>query len=191
MNYFKPKSWKPLIIFLCVVFPIVAFCFFMIISGQATVTIKGFAVDPDNNLYIGKEHNIDVYKNKQIIKSIPIKYSNYAFTIDDGSEIMLSANNYTYHLDLQGNELIKEKDTQTYSKLCRINNYVADNGDTYRKSNLFGYTRIIRNNYETVYSTPIFDYVILLILVLTFLCIIIFIVIYLLKNLIYWVNNQN
>lgn len=163
----------------------------MIFSGQVTVSIKGFAVDPDNNLYIGKEHNIDVYKNNQIINSIPIKYTDYAFTIKDGPEILLSANNYTYHLDLQGNEISKEKDTQTYSELCRINNYVTENGDTYKKSNLFGYTRIIRNNFETVYLMPVFDYVILLILVLTFLCSVVFIVIFLLKNLIYWAGNRN
>lgn len=164
MNYFEPKSWKPLIIFLCVVFPIIAFCFFMIISGQATISIKGFAVDPDNNLYIGKEHNIDVYKNNQIINSIPINYTDYAFTIKDEPEILLSANNYTHHLDLQGNEISKEKDTQTYSKLCRINNYVTENGDSFKKTNLFGYTRIIRNNNETVYSMPLFEYVILIFL---------------------------
>ena len=171
MTEFKPKSWKPLLLFLCIDFPVIAFCFLMIFSGKVTISIKGFAADSDDNLYIGKEHCIEVYKNDQMINSIPIKYTDYAFTVNYG-QIILSADNYTYHLDLSGNEISKQKDTETYSKLCRINRFEAANGDTYKKSNMFGYTKIIRNDNEAFGSF------------------VIFVSVFLIKNLIYWANNQ-
>ena len=62
MNEIKLKSWKPVIIFICIVAPIVLFCFLMILSGRVTVNLKGYAVDSSDNLYIGKEHSIEVYK---------------------------------------------------------------------------------------------------------------------------------
>lgn len=189
MTEFKPKSWKPLVIFLCIDFPVIAFCFLMIFSGKVTISIKGFAADSDDNLYIGKEHCIEVYKNDQMINSIPIKYTDYAFTVNYG-QIILSADNYTYHLDLSGNEISKQKDTETYSKLCRINRFEAANGDTYKKSNMFGYTKIIRNDNETAYSMPAFDYCILILIVLAFGSFVIFVTVFLIKNLIYWANNQ-
>ena len=43
MNEIKLKSWKPVIIFICIVAPIVLFCFLMILSGRVTVNLKGYA----------------------------------------------------------------------------------------------------------------------------------------------------
>ena len=189
MTEFKPKSWKPLVIFLCIDFSVIAFCFLMIFSGRVTISVKGFAVDSGDDLYVGKEHCIEVYKDGQMIKIIPVKYTDYAFTIKN-DRIILSANNYTYQLDLSGKEISKEKDTETYSELCRINSFEAENGDTYKKSTLFGYTKIIRNDNEAVYSMPAFDYCILILLVLAIGSFVIFISVFLIKNLIYWANNQ-
>ena len=100
----KLNSWKPVVIFNCIVAPIILFCFLMILSGRVTVTLKGYAVDSSDNLYIGKEHSIEVYKEQKLINNIP----------------------YTYFLDLQGNETRKEKDTQTYGAICRINHFESE-----------------------------------------------------------------
>ena len=86
MNEIKLKSWKPVIIFICIVAPIVLFCFLMILSGRVTVNLKGYAVDSSDNLYIGKEHSIEVYKEQKLINNIPIQYTDYAFTIKNGQE---------------------------------------------------------------------------------------------------------
>lgn len=187
MNEIKLKSWKPVIIFICIVAPIVLFCFLMILSGRVTVNLKGYAVDASDNLYIGKEHSIEVYKEQKLINNIPIQYTDYAFTIKNGQEIVLSANNNTYYLDLQGNETRKEKDTQTYSAICRINHFESEKGDVYIKSNMLGYYRIIRNHGEVVYSMPVFDYLVLVTMILAFLSIFAFVFILVLKNLKYWV----
>lgn len=190
-KHMKPKSRKPLAIFIWIVVPIIAFCFFMTFSGRATVSIHGFAVDSSDNLYIGKERKIEVYQENRIINSIPIQYTDYVFTIKKGQEIIFSADNYTHYLDLQGNEFKKEKDTHTYSALCQINKFDSENGDIYTKSNLFGYTRIIRNNSEVVYSMPKFDYIILILIVLAFGSMVVFVPIFLIKNLIYWAQSQS
>ena len=70
----KLKSWKPVVIFNCIVAPIILFCFLMILSGRVTVILKGYAVDSSDNLYIGKEHSIEVYKEQKLINNIPIQY---------------------------------------------------------------------------------------------------------------------
>lgn len=119
MNEIKLKSWKPVIIFICIVAPIVLFCFLMILSGRVTVNLKGYAVDSSDNHYIGKEHSIEVYKEQKLINNIPIQYTDYAFTIKNGQEIVLSANNNTYYLDLQGNETRKEKPESVKLKLLK------------------------------------------------------------------------
>ena len=151
------------------------------------MTLKVYAVDSSDNLYIGKEHSIEVYKEQKLINNIPIQYTDYAFTIKNGQEIVLSANNNTYYLDLQGNETRKEKDTQTYSAICRINHFESEKGDVYTKSNMLGYYRIIRNHGEVVYSMPVFDYLVLVTMILAFLSVFAFVFILVLKNLKYWV----
>ena len=103
MNEIKLKSWKPVIIFICIVAPIVLFCFLMILSGRVTVILKGYAVDSSDNLYIGKEHSIEVYKEQKLINNIPIQYTDYAFTIKNGQEIVLSANNKERHTNIWRN----------------------------------------------------------------------------------------
>lgn len=52
MTEFKPKSRKPLVIFLCIDFPVIVFCFLMIFSGRAAISIKGFAADSGDDLYV-------------------------------------------------------------------------------------------------------------------------------------------
>lgn len=131
----KPKSWKPLAIFLWTVVPIIAFCFIMIFSGRATVFIHGFAVDSSDNLYIGKERKIEVYDNNDLVRTIPANYNKYTFTILDGQEIVLSAD-YTYCLDLQGNEIKKVNDTSMYSKISNINTFSTESGNVYKKRTL-------------------------------------------------------
>ena len=154
----KLNSWKPVVIFNCIVAPIILFCFLMILSGRVTVILKGYAVDSSDNLYIGKEHSIEVYKEQKLINNIPIQY-----------------------------ETRKEKDTQTYGAICRINHFESEKGDVYTKSNMLGYYRIIRNHGEVVYSMPVFDYLVLVTMILAFLSIVVFAFILVLKNLKYWV----
>ena len=74
----KLNSWKPVVIFNCIVAPIILFCFLMILSGRVTVILKGYAVDSSDNLYIGKEHSIEVYKEQKLINNIPIQYKHMA-----------------------------------------------------------------------------------------------------------------
>ncbi len=64
---------------------------------------------------------------------------------------------------------------------------VSEKGDVYAKSNMLGYYRIIRNHGKVVYSMPMFDYLILVTMILAFLSIFVYAFILVLKNLKYWV----
>ena len=64
---------------------------------------------------------------------------------------------------------------------------VSEKGDVYTKSNMLGYYRIIRNHGKVVYSMPMFDYLILVTMILAFLSIFVYAFILVLKNLKYWV----
>ena len=110
--------------------------------------LKGYAVDSSDNLYIGKEHSIEVYKEQKLINNIPIQYT---------------------------------------GAICRINHFESEKGDVYIKSNMLGYYRIIRNHGEVVYSMPVFDYLVLVTMILAFLSVFAFVFILVLKNLKYWV----
>ena len=91
---------------------------------------------------------------------------------------------------MQGNETRKEKDTQTYSAICRINHFESEKGDVYIKSNMLGYYRIIRNHGEVVYSMPVFDYLVLVTMILAFLSVFAFVFILVLKNLVTIQNDK-
>ena len=60
-------------------------CCWALISGNATVNCRGFAVDADGNYYIGLRQRIDVYTGGERSGSIPLDTKSvYAFTIRDG-----------------------------------------------------------------------------------------------------------
>ena len=175
------KFWKPVIIYLCAAAPVTLFCFIMLFSGNVTFFLHGFGVDSNDRLYIGKERVIEVYDNAGSSKTIPVDHLNYRFAVENGNEIVISSGNRIYRLDLDGNEISESETKDNDMQPFNASMIKSDNGDIYRKTEWFGYTRITRNDNEVVWSMPLLDYIIFLLLTAACASLVIFVVVFIIK----------
>ena len=166
------KNKKALMIYAPVAGLVVLFCLYMIFSGKVSLSMNGFAVDKDECLYIGKEYTIEVYKNDELLRTINPQTSRaYIFTILNGDTILLSTSTKVYTMDLYGNVLSEKEDdmTKVYNDLQKAKKeFVAVNGEKYHLQNTFGRTYIIKDS-NVIYEMPLLDYIVLIMLVLTFI----------------------
>ncbi len=153
----------------CVLFP----CLGLIISGTASLSISGFAVDDSDRLYIGASKEIRVYEDGKQIGSIsPHTSRAYIFTITDGDTILLSTSTTVYRMDLDGNVLETKDDAgaDTYNQLSyRKRRFVSENGDTYEIASKLGRTAIIKNKNTVVYQMDALSYAVKLLVIICFL----------------------
>ena len=169
---------KMLFIFVGVVVPLLLIIIILVATNTVSLTYSGFAIDSENNLYLGKTGGkIDVYSGGKIVKSISLTSKGYAFTIKKDKLVVAALSNI-YILDLEGNILEKKEclnDTE-YNKLFKEKNIFIDSeGNKFILSNVFGYYSIKSRDNNEIYSMPIFDYVVKIILFCTFVSFIIFV----------------
>lgn len=166
------KNKKALMIYAPVAGLVVLFCLYMIFSGKVSLSMNGFAVDKNEYLYVGKENVIEVYENDKLLRTInPQTSSAYIFTILNGDTILLSTSTKVYTMDLYGNVLSEKEDdmTKVYNDLKKAKKeFAAVNGEKYHLQNTFGRT-YISNDTDVVYEMPILDYIVLIMLILTFI----------------------
>lgn len=172
------KVPKILIIYLVIFFPIIILVLFTTSTGKACVSFRGFAVDREENLYLGNAAEIDVLNSQgKFIKNICVPTSRgYEFTITHENEILISTSDYLYYMDLNGN-LIKKTRINDYADDPLVNknrhHFKLDDNTEYIMKNEFLRTKIYRLEYGTeernirlIYQMPMFDYIIRLLLVL-------------------------
>ena len=172
------KVPKILIIYLAIFFPIIILVLFTTSTGKACVSFRGFAVDREENLYLGKAAEIDVLNSQgKFIKNIRVPTSRgYEFTITHENEILISTSDYLYYMDLNGNLIEKTRindcaDDPIVNK--NRHHFKLDDNTEYIMKNEFLRTKIYRLEYGTeeqnirlIYQMPMFDYIIRLLLVL-------------------------
>ncbi len=150
-------------------------CFTCIPPGTISLTMQVFAVDSMHRLYLGKETKIEVLEGDVIVKTISPKTSRgYAFTITENDTILLDNGAYIYTLDLDGNELSKKPWNASIDNNTWIFN--AKDGTKYKLSSPFWryqINHITEGGVKTVYKMPLFDYVIKLFDIFSFMCFII------------------
>lgn len=166
------RSIVVLAVFSMCFFCIVLTCLMLIISGTATLSISGFAVDNVDKLYIGKHKEIQIFEDGKLINSIRVPTSRtYVFTIQEGNKLLLSTSTKIYVMDLDGNILETKEDlgADTYNQISyRKRTFISDSGDTYKLSNLFGQTRVIKNNTDLVYQIDGCSFVVKVLVVICF-----------------------
>lgn len=149
------KLMIALAVFAPAFFCVMLFCLIFIISGKASLSLFGFAVDRADRVYVGVQNEIRVYEDGKIVNTItPQSSRNYAFTIRDDL-ILLSTSTNIYWMDLDGNILKTEQDfgASTFNDLYWNKwKFISENGDEYRLTGIF-VTRIIKNRSETVYQS--------------------------------------
>lgn len=168
---------KLLIIFLTIEFPIMFISILLLSSGIVSFSNNGFGVDSNNVLYIGKSNAIEKYSDGKVIGKInPLTSRAYAFALKNNDTIILSDASRVYTLDLDGNIIQKQEDemTSTFNKIKQIKKHISSNGKTYYLKSSFGREIIVSDDGETIYKTPLFDYIVKL---LFFSCVISIIVV--------------
>lgn len=163
---------------------IVLICVIMIISGRVSLVMNGFAIDNDGNLYIGREREIVVLKDDICVRKIdPPTSRTYKFTIIDGQTIILSTSTKIYTMDLSGNILSERSDegNKVYSQLQWKKTYVDQKGSNYTLKSNWGRKAIYKEEIQ-IYVMPIFDYIVLIMLITVVLTLIITLVCFLTQH---------
>lgn len=146
---------------------VILFCLCMIVSGKVSLTINGFAVDVEGQLYLGQERRIVVYKDGRYVRTIRPKTSRtYKFTIIEGETLLLSTSTKVYTMDLLGNVLTEQNDegTRVYNQLQAKKVFVDMNGVKYTRTAPIGRVCICRDDCP-IYRMPMLDYIVKLILI--------------------------
>ena len=103
-------------------------------SGTVVTSYEGFALDSNENLYLGEYGKINVYKEGSLLYSVDAHTSRaYAFTIQN-DEILISTAETVYITDLNGNVIssYEDEDTSRFNKLKKDKNSFSLNGNTYK-----------------------------------------------------------
>lgn len=159
-------------------FCIILTCLLLIVSGTVTLSISGFAVDHKDRLYIGRQGEIQIFEGSKLVNSIHVPTSRtYVFTIQDGNRIFLSTSTKIHIMDLDGNILETKEDlgADAYNQISyHKKTFVSDSGDTYRLSNMFGWTRIIKNKSDVVYQIDGCSFVVKILMLICFVAMFVF-----------------
>ena len=134
------------------------------ISSHTTTKIRSFALDENGLLYIGQEQRIDVYKQQQLVDSLPFKARSFTFTVHDSLIIAATVDEVVY-LDLQGTELRSEADDGAmYDLIGKYpTTFVSDDGKHYQLDAGFFKrdTIICVETGSVIFVCPILDQVLL------------------------------
>ncbi|GEM_PF-283600 len=150
------------IISLLVLFFVMLISISLIGSGTVVTSYEGFALDSNENLYLGVYGKINVYKDGSLLYSVDAHTLRaYAFTIQN-DKILISDAETVYIMDLNGNVISSYEDANTslFNKLKKDKNSFSLNGNTYKIQKNFGRSRIVKDDGKVIYQMPILDYIV-------------------------------
>ena len=165
MNFFNIYTKKEIriIVIVCLIWGIVIFLYQICDINNF---YRGFAVDDNRQLYVGKTSKIDVYENNEFVKTFKkVGAAIFSFTIND-ERLYLAAFAEVQVMDLSGNLIERIDDSAEPSEFYRLRKerkeFVTDEAK-YVATEIFGYYKItkysIDGEKEVVYRMPTFDYV--------------------------------
>lgn len=161
-----------LFLFTCIfLFP---FLLYSIIVVMPNSTWHGFGVDSSERIYVGKYDEIICYKDGEILSSFSIpKYKNYYFTVQDDDTICVCNTTDIDIYNLSGDLIdTHEENTSMYTTLQWKKSTQTPNGDTYRVKNILGFRTILKNEQKIVYQTPIHEFVLFLLTIISVIAVI-------------------
>ena len=130
------------------------------ISNFASLDIKGFDVDSEGRVYIGRLHKVEIYENKQLVHAISVPKARFwSFYLFDDNNICFVSQSTICEIDNNGEILLTSNITT--SKLCtelyKRREITGKNSVTYKLLSPNGITRIVNSQGEVVYSSPFID----------------------------------
>lgn len=178
------KKWKKIsFIYGFISWPFIIFFLVCLFNGSI-LSIKGFGLDSNQNLYVAKEGKIIVYNNDDVdvnTKDIDVFDGDYNFTVLHNDTLLLAYSNIVYTMDVSGNIISQKEDEHqnTYNQLKDSKNeYIDIYGNKYLYVNNWGYysiERLDKDKHETIYKMPVSDYISLIINIVYFVSFVIMI----------------
>lgn len=159
----KKKEMKYIAMFAIPHACIVFFCLIMIFTKMATPYISGFGIDSKGRVYVGENEGVCIYQDLVKIGSIQIQGDNYLVDVDESDCIRVVYTSRVDWMDASGNvvKTMDDPNAQAYARLSSGGTrFVAANGDTYKISGQYGWTRIVKNNSEIVYCQSVLSFVV-------------------------------
>lgn len=135
-------------------------CLLFCLLGVIITDCTCFAVDSDNNLYLGIRNTVYVYDGELLIREMPMLGRACVFTILEDDTMLWSTSTYAYITDLEQNTLKKWEDKgsdvfyQLKGNVGGNKVYIASDGTRYEKHDQFGGFQIYRES-ELIYESPI------------------------------------
>lgn len=148
----------------------VIFCFVSAVTGKACLFYNGFAVDGDGNMYIGKDHVIEVLKpDGGVLRRIdPCTSRGYRFTMDAAQTLWIDTGEYLYRTDRFGARIESREIHGDGLSVSVLYEYVSADGTAYRMKNRFLRPCIVRTEEPedvVIYKMSVFDCTVRLLLV--------------------------
>ena len=146
---------------------VILFCLLMIFLGLASPFINGFAVDAQENLYIGEGKTIRIYHDRALVGKIILKGTTYAFVVDSTNELIVAYPAAVHRMDAKGNilEIWEDPVAETFQKFRNAGKLATTPvGDEYRMIGKLGWTRIVKNGTTEVYRISGLSFVVKLLL---------------------------
>lgn len=147
-------------------------CLFISFFGDiAQFVYYGFGIDSSGTVYLGFSEKIVKYKDGERIGSIPVLYRGYVFELLKDDTILCADGSNSHILDLNGKELqvIKNTGSQEYNRIFwGKRTFTASDGQEYVMRTPFGRRTIKTKEGEIVWRMPFRDYLVFLLLFVSF-----------------------
>lgn len=150
------------IVSLFIIFFVMLISISLIGSGTVVTSYEGFALDSNENLYLGEYGKINVYKEGSLLYSVDAHTSRaYAFTIQN-DEILISTAETVYITDLNGNVIssYEDEDTSLFNKLKKDKKLFLIEWKYLQNTKNFGRSRIVKDDGKVIYQMPLLDYIV-------------------------------
>ena len=137
---------------------------------------RGFGVDSGGQVYTGQSGKLLVHADRELVNEITIpKYRTYFFTVLNNDTILIADASDIDIYDLSGKLLDSYPDPgpDKYNQLQWTRTIHHPSGDIYRVRNFFGIRTITKNSETVVYRTPIIDFLLCMLAMLSFVAILV------------------
>ena len=149
-------------------------CVPLLLFGCISLSFRGYGVDSAGNLYVGRDHKINVYDNGELVNTIQrFTDRSYAFTIMENDTILLSTSTTIYRMDLSGTTILEEypdSNSEMFYELLR-QKYAPKNtaADKYTAARIWG-KLTIKQNGEIIYQTPYWEHFVIILFLMSIPC---------------------
>ena len=132
-------------------------CIPLWLCGYISLSFCGYGVDSAGRLYIGKDHEIEVIDNGEVVGTIQrFTDRGYAFAVLEDDTILISTSTTVYKLDVSGTVILEEwpdGNSRTFHELMQNKfNSITVSENEYSAARTCG-SVVIERNGEVIYKS--------------------------------------